>query len=71
MEIFESYETPYARQADVDFPELVMETALPPHMGGPNLPLPRDILEHETHDDPELRERMLVGTCPAVDTIYR
>lgn len=52
-------------------PELVIETTLPPHLGGPVERVPEEILDRECQDDPELRREILAGTVPTVDTILR
>jgi hypothetical protein len=52
-------------------PELVIETTLPPHLGGPVERVPEDLLERECRDDPELRTEIEAGRVPTVDTILR
>jgi hypothetical protein len=52
-------------------PELVIETTLPPHLGGPVEKVPEDLLERECRDDPELRTEIEAGRVPTVDTILR
>jgi len=52
-------------------PELVINTTLPPHLGGLVECVPEDILERECRDDPELRREIEHGQVPTVDTILR
>jgi hypothetical protein len=52
-------------------PELVIETTLPPHLGGPVERVPEDLLDRECRDDPELRTEIEAGRVPTVDTILR
>ncbi len=44
---------------------------LPAEYGGDPLTIPENILNHETLNDLELREKLLEGKVPTVDTIYR
>lgn len=46
---------------------------IPPELGGwiePNM-IPDALVELESQDDPELREKILSGQVPTVDTIFR
>lgn len=52
-------------------PELLIETTLPPHLGGPVEKVAEEILDRECQDDPELRREIEAGTVPTVDTILR
>lgn len=44
---------------------------LPAEYGGDPQTIPENILNHETLNDLELREKLLEGKVPTVDTIYR
>lgn len=48
-----------------------VELNLPAEYGGNVDHIPEAILNHETLNDLELREKLLQGTVPTVDTIYR
>lgn len=53
-------------------PEFNLEIQLPYENGGHVDPADKpDILDGETFDDPELKERILAGIVPLVDTITR
>jgi hypothetical protein len=49
--------------------EAVVE--LPSEWGGPTNRVPVEILNHETLNDLELREKLIEGVVPTVDTMYR
>eukprot|EP01032_Pedospumella_encystans_P012845 gene12845-14828_t len=53
--------------------ELIINPELPANLGGDVLPheIPREVLFHETAEDPILRAFIEAGTLPTVDTIFR
>lgn len=58
--------------ASTDYPaEFNIETSLPPELGGVCLDISVDVLELETENDEELREKILNLEVPTIDTIYR
>lgn len=56
---------------DSEFTEFNMVVRLPAEFGGDPTSIPENILNHETLNDLELREKLLEGKVPTVDTIYR
>jgi hypothetical protein len=52
-------------------PELCLNTTLGAHLGGLQPVVPEDILLRETENDQQLREQILAGNVPTVDTIIR
>jgi hypothetical protein len=70
-EIFEHFGEPDRLEAEQRYPELAMTTTLPHQLGGPLQFIPRDLLDRETWDDPELRSMIMAGVVPTVDTILR
>lgn len=62
----------YNPDLSVDFPsEFRLETALPAEEGGITLEITDDVLEFETENDEELREKILNLEVPTIDTIYK
>lgn len=53
------------------FTEFNIDVDLPAEFGGDPLSIAENILNHETLNDLELREKLLEGKVPTVDTIYR
>jgi hypothetical protein len=51
--------------------ELNMTTSLPPHFGGLQPNIPKDVMDRETADDQDLRVQLEAGTVPTLDTILR
>eukprot|EP01034_Spumella_vulgaris_P034969 gene34969-43120_t len=43
---------------------------LPPENGGAVTEVPECVLNRETQDDAELREKIIAGRVPTVDTIF-
>jgi hypothetical protein len=62
---------PFAKMHQNRLQDLNILTTLPPHLGGPADTLDPLLVERETLGDPELREQLLLGTVPTVDTILR
>eukprot|EP01031_Cornospumella_fuschlensis_P027136 gene27136-32780_t len=52
-------------------PEFEMSLILDGNLGGPIEKIPDHILAHETVNDTELRDKLLAGLVPTVDSIYR
>lgn len=62
----------YNPDLSVDFPsEFRLETTLPAEEGGITLEITDDVLEFETENDEELREKILNLEVPTIDTIYK
>ncbi len=54
-----------------DFPQFNIEIDLPPEYGGPAREISEQVLNHEALDDLQLRQKLIDGAVPTVDTIYR
>ncbi|RYH12874.1 hypothetical protein EON65_37045 [archaeon] len=52
-------------------PEFEMQIILECKLGGHVDKIPEHILAHETLNDTELRDKLLAGHVPTVDSIYR
>jgi hypothetical protein len=68
-EIFDHLQ--FAATRERRYPDLNILTTLPSHLGGPVPELDPELVRRETVGDPELREKLLEGTVPTVDTILR
>ena len=53
------------------YPEFYLDIQLMESVGGDMQKIPEQILNHETLNDNELRDKLLAGEVPTVDTIYR
>lgn len=51
--------------------EYNVDTKLAPEYGGVMNTVPEVVLNHETMNDLELREKILKGVVPTIDTIFR
>lgn len=51
--------------------EFDLSISLPPENGGNVSEVPECVLNRETQDDAELREKIIAGRVPTVDTIFR
>ena len=52
-------------------PEYNVDTKLAPEYGGVMNSVPESVLNHETMNDLELREKIVRGVVPTIDTIFR
>lgn len=68
-QVFDDTQNPDLKNSLQTFFEV--ELNLPAEYGGNVDHIPEAILNHETLNDLELREKLLQGTVPTVDTIYR
>lgn len=48
-----------------------LDIRLPPQYGGPVYEIPEAVLNHETLNDLELRDKLIEGSVPTVDTINK
>lgn len=53
------------------YSEFNLRIGLPAELGGNMEVVPECVLDHETLDDSELREKIVEGCVPTVDTIFR
>ncbi len=53
------------------YPEFDLSIMLPPELGGNVDHVPECVLNHESLNDTELREKIIDGCVPTVDTIFR
>jgi hypothetical protein len=58
-------------QFDMNVSEFEIEIDLPPELGGHTSSIPEEVLNHETLNDLELREKLIDGVVPTVDTMYK
>lgn len=68
-QIFEDFS--FSDELKNKYPEYNVDVKLPPEYGGVMETVPESILNHETMNDMELRERILKGYVPTIDTIFR
>lgn len=54
-----------------DAAKFELNIKLPAEYGGDVDHIPEDILNHETLNDLELRDKLISGEVPTVDTMYR
>lgn len=52
-------------------PEFCLQTGLSPEEGGVTADISEIVLDFETQNDEELREKILSFEVPTIDTIYR
>lgn len=58
-------------ESAIKYPEFALTIPLPPELGGDPAYISEEILRHESLHDEDLRERLLDGSVPTVDTLYR
>lgn len=68
-QIFDNYINP--EHLDLVVEEFEVEILLPPELGGPTNSIPEEVLNHETLNDLELRDKLIDGVVPTVDTMYK
>jgi hypothetical protein len=68
-QIFDDDEDPSLTKGG--YPEFDIDVQLNPELGGHRDVVPEHILNYETLSDNDLRVKLLAGTVPTVDTVYR
>ncbi len=68
-QIFDNYINP--DHSNESIAEFEIQILLPPELGGPTDSIPEEVLNHETLNDLELREKLIDGVVPTVDTMYK
>lgn len=58
-------------KSKIKHPEFDLQIDLPPELGGNIDQVPECVLNHETLNDSELRDKIIDGTVPTVDTVFR
>lgn len=71
--VYDNHHHPHHHQQQHYHSEFELHTTLAPQYGGPLHPdcIDEAILVNETKDDVELRDHILMGEVPLIDTIFR
>jgi len=71
--VYDNHHHPHQQQQQHHHSEFELHTTLAPQYGGPLNPdcIDEAILVNETKDDVELRDHILMGEVPLIDTIFR